>query len=141
MKSIFIELMKWKNSLFHFCCLLFVDRFVIFLWKWIQSAEMILLSFIVFETCVGLYFPTQSTLRSKYVPEETRAAIMNFYRVPLNLFVVLTLKYVRHHILSFSLFSSSCLSLFSLLFLFLPSFFIIIHHNHTIVQSHNHTMW
>jgi MFS family permease len=65
-----------------------------------KNAEMVFFSFVMFETCVGLYFPTQGTLRSKYIPEETRAAIMNFYRVPLNLFVVLTLKYVCHRLYS-----------------------------------------
>lgn len=49
------------------------------------------LAFNLFELCCGIYFPTMGTLRSKYVPEATRATIMNIFRVPLNLIVVVVL--------------------------------------------------
>ncbi len=48
-------------------------------------------SFLVFEFVCGVYFPAMGTMRAKYVPEETRAAIMNYFRVPLNLIVCGTL--------------------------------------------------
>jgi MFS transporter, MFS domain-containing protein family, molybdate-anion transporter len=48
-------------------------------------------TFNVFELCCGLYFPAIGTIRSKYVPEETRATVMNIFRVPLNLIVVTVL--------------------------------------------------
>ncbi|KAJ3004209.1 Molybdate-anion transporter, partial [Thoreauomyces humboldtii] len=48
-------------------------------------------SFNLFELCCGLYFPTLGTLRSKLVPEETRTTVMNVFRVPLNLIVVVAL--------------------------------------------------
>lgn len=44
-----------------------------------------------FEVICGVYFPTMGTMRAKYVPEVTRAAIMNYFRVPLNLIVCATL--------------------------------------------------
>lgn len=71
-------------------------RYVLFLWILIQSKDMstVLLSFLIFETCCGMYFPCMGTLRSKYIPEATRAAIMNFFRVPLNFFVVVVLTQV-----------------------------------------------
>eukprot|EP01102_Stenamoeba_stenopodia_P004296 TRINITY_DN14619_c0_g1_i1.p1 TRINITY_DN14619_c0_g1~~TRINITY_DN14619_c0_g1_i1.p1 ORF type:complete len:428 (+),score=55.30 TRINITY_DN14619_c0_g1_i1:161-1444(+) len=47
--------------------------------------------FLVFEATVGIFWPALGTMRSKYVPEETRATIMNFFRVPLNAIVVLIL--------------------------------------------------
>jgi len=47
--------------------------------------------FLIFEATVGLFWPALGTMRSKYVPEETRATIMNFFRVPLNAIVVLIL--------------------------------------------------
>lgn len=50
-----------------------------------------LLCFFVFEMCVGLFWPSLGFLRSRYVPEEVRATTMNFFRVPLNLIVVLVL--------------------------------------------------
>merc|ERR1712014_134652 len=48
-------------------------------------------SFLVFEMTVGLYFPMMGTLKGMIVPEESRAAIYNLYRVPLNAIVVLSL--------------------------------------------------
>jgi multisubunit Na+/H+ antiporter MnhC subunit len=59
-----------------------------------SAGELILLGFLVFETTVGLYFPTLGTLRGKYIPADSRAAIMSFYRVPLNFIVVFTLIFV-----------------------------------------------
>ena len=50
--------------------------------------------FIVFEICVGIFWPALGTLRGKYVPEEIRATVMNCFRVPLNLIVVLILSQV-----------------------------------------------
>jgi len=40
---------------------------------------------------VGLYFPMMGTLKGLIVPEESRAAVYNLYRVPLNVIVVLSL--------------------------------------------------
>lgn len=44
-----------------------------------------------FEAICGVYFPAMGTMRAKYVPEVTRAAIMNYFRVPLNLIVCVVL--------------------------------------------------
>mmetsp|Transcript_114441 Transcript_114441/g.180199 ORF Transcript_114441/g.180199 Transcript_114441/m.180199 type:complete len:476 (+) Transcript_114441:6-1433(+) len=49
------------------------------------------ISFMVFELCVGLYFPMMGTLKGIIVPEESRSAIYNLYRVPLNFIVVVSL--------------------------------------------------
>lgn len=51
-------------------------------------------AFNFFELCCGIYFPMIGTIRSKYVPEETRTSVMNIFRVPLNLIVVLVLHNV-----------------------------------------------
>ncbi|EFA75523.1 hypothetical protein PPL_11027 [Heterostelium album PN500] len=53
---------------------------------------LIYISFLVFEICCGLYFPTIGTLRSKYIPESARTSIMNYFRVPLNFMVVVVLS-------------------------------------------------
>jgi hypothetical protein len=45
-------------------------------------------SFFVFEGCVGMYFPSIGTLRSKYVPDSHRSVFMNLVGIPLNLLVV-----------------------------------------------------
>lgn len=49
------------------------------------------IAFLLFEVVCGVYFPAMATVRSRYVPEETRSATLNFYRVPLNAIVVFTL--------------------------------------------------
>mmetsp|Transcript_6603 Transcript_6603/g.17749 ORF Transcript_6603/g.17749 Transcript_6603/m.17749 type:complete len:441 (+) Transcript_6603:75-1397(+) len=53
-----------------------------------KSAMGIYCGFLAFEVICGVYFPAMGTLRSRYVPEETRSAIMNFFRLPLNVIVV-----------------------------------------------------
>uniref|UniRef100_A0A7S4IG48 Molybdate-anion transporter n=1 Tax=Odontella aurita TaxID=265563 RepID=A0A7S4IG48_9STRA len=45
-------------------------------------------AFFAFEACVGMYFPSIGTLRSKYVPDSHRSVIMNLFGVPLNVLVV-----------------------------------------------------
>jgi len=54
-----------------------------------QSDTATLLSFLLFEMCVGVYFPTMGTMKSIIVPENKRTAIYNLYRIPLN-FIVLS---------------------------------------------------
>ncbi|KAJ8604880.1 hypothetical protein CTAYLR_010419 [Chrysophaeum taylorii] len=46
------------------------------------------LSFLVFEVCVGVYFPAVSTLKSNLVPDAIRSTVYNLFRVPLNLLVL-----------------------------------------------------
>jgi len=57
----------------------------------LPSHTVRLLSFFVFEVCVGMFWPSLGFLRSRYVPEDCRATTMNFFRIPLNLIVVLVL--------------------------------------------------
>ena len=45
-------------------------------------------AFFAFEACVGMYFPSIGTLRSKYVPDSNRSVIMNLFGIPLNVLVV-----------------------------------------------------
>eukprot|EP01066_Platyproteum_vivax_P013463 Platyproteum_vivax@DN6090_c0_g1_i2.p1 len=39
--------------------------------------------------CCGMYFPSYYSLRSSIVPDEGRATILNFFRIPLNGIVLL----------------------------------------------------
>ena len=48
-------------------------------------------SFVVFEVCVGIFWPAMGYLRGKYIPEHARSTTMNFFRIPLNLIVILIL--------------------------------------------------
>merc|ERR1719145_411502 len=45
-------------------------------------------AFLLFEFCVGLYFPSIGVLKSEIVPEEVRGTMYNIYRIPLNGIVV-----------------------------------------------------
>ncbi|WOL05681.1 molybdate-anion transporter-like [Canna indica] len=54
-----------------------------------------LLGFCVFEACVGIFWPSIMKMRSQYIPEEARSTIMNFFRIPLNIFVCIVLYNVN----------------------------------------------
>ncbi|XP_047946490.1 molybdate-anion transporter-like [Salvia hispanica] len=54
-----------------------------------------LLGFCTFEGCVGLFWPSIMKMRSQYIPEEARSTIMNFFRIPLNIFVCIVLYNVN----------------------------------------------
>ena len=54
-------------------------------------SSSVFIPFLLFEVCCGLYWPCFGTLRGKYLPERSRSTVMNFFRVPLNLLVVLVL--------------------------------------------------
>lgn len=66
-----------------------------------------LIGFCVFEACVGLFWPSIMKMRSQYIPEEARSTIMNFFRIPLNIFVCIVLYNVSPS-LSLSHNISSC---------------------------------
>ena len=53
-----------------------------------MSLPLLIASFFAFEACVGMYFPSIGTLRSKYVPDSHRSVIMNLFGIPLNVLVV-----------------------------------------------------
>lgn len=50
-----------------------------------------LIGFCTFEACVGVFWPSVMKMRSQYIPEEARSTIMNFFRIPLNIFVCIVL--------------------------------------------------
>ena len=59
-----------------------------------------LLAFCAFEALVGVFWPSMMKMRSAYVPEEARATIINFFRIPLNAFVCIILYNVSAYPLS-----------------------------------------
>lgn len=40
---------------------------------------------------MGIFWPSIMKMRSQYIPEESRSTIMNFFRIPLNIFVCVVL--------------------------------------------------
>eukprot|EP00918_Siedleckia_nematoides_P025952 GHVU01056031.1.p3 GENE.GHVU01056031.1~~GHVU01056031.1.p3 ORF type:complete len:139 (-),score=15.57 GHVU01056031.1:473-889(-) len=45
-------------------------------------------AFLVFELVCGIYFPCFYSIRARIVPEEVRATVLNFYRIPMNILVL-----------------------------------------------------
>lgn len=50
-----------------------------------------LFAFCVFEFGLGIYWPTMSVLRAKYVPNKMRSTMTSVFRIPLNILVVVSL--------------------------------------------------
>ncbi|KAJ8451095.1 hypothetical protein Cgig2_026904 [Carnegiea gigantea] len=59
------------------------------------ASSIQLLGFCTFEACVGIFWPSIMKMRSQYIPEEARSTIMNFFRIPLNIFVCIVLYNVE----------------------------------------------
>lgn len=57
-----------------------------------QNVWQIYAALLAFEVICGVYFPAMGTMRAKYVPEVTRSAIMNYFRLPLNIIVCVALS-------------------------------------------------
>lgn len=55
------------------------------------SVALRFFGFLVFECCVGMYFPMMGTIKGIVVPEQSRSAIYNMFRLPLNIIVVASL--------------------------------------------------
>jgi len=53
-----------------------------------ENLERSLLAFLIFEFCVGVYFPSVGVLKSEVVPDGLRGTVYNLYRMPLNGIVV-----------------------------------------------------
>lgn len=68
-----------------------------------QNVWHIYAALLAFEVICGIYFPAMGTMRAKYVPEVTRAAIMNYFRVPLNVIVCAALYRNMANTMVFSL--------------------------------------
>ena len=54
-------------------------------------------AFLVLEVAVGMYFPAIGFLRSQVIPEEQRAGIMNWFRVPTNVITCASLMLVHNN--------------------------------------------
>ena len=59
------------------------------------SGKIQLLSFCVFEVCIGLFWPSMMRMRAHYLPDDLRATLINCFRIPLNIFVCAVLYNVK----------------------------------------------
>ncbi|KAF8373423.1 samt-1 [Pristionchus pacificus] len=55
------------------------------------NLTIVFVAFLVFEMCVGIFWPSMACLRGAYLPEETRSTTINMFRIPLNLIVIVIL--------------------------------------------------
>lgn len=62
-----------------------------------QYVSITYTAFLVLEVAVGMYFPAIGYLRSQVIPEELRASIMNWFRVPMNLLTCSGLLLLHNH--------------------------------------------
>lgn len=89
----------YHDSYFWFCFWLSLEQFVIAPSTakhggLSYSGVVQLLGFCTFEGCVGIFWPFIMKMRSQFIPEEARSTIMNFFRIPLNIFVCIVLSNV-----------------------------------------------
>lgn len=56
-----------------------------------RRIEVLFASFLLFEVMCGIYFPGMATMRAPYIPEESRSSLLTFFRIPLNVIVVVAL--------------------------------------------------
>ena len=61
-----------------------------------DKKPVVYLCFLIFEGCVGVFYPSYGVIKSEKVPEEIRSAVMNIFRIPLNFFVVILLLKIKY---------------------------------------------
>lgn len=49
----------------------------------------VLVAFLVLETCVGAFYSCSGLMRSRYLPGGLQSSVMNIFRLPLNILVVI----------------------------------------------------
>eukprot|EP00602_Paraphysomonas_sp_CaronLab_P009594 CAMPEP_0185020170 /NCGR_PEP_ID=MMETSP1103-20130426/2768_1 /TAXON_ID=36769 /ORGANISM="Paraphysomonas bandaiensis, Strain Caron Lab Isolate" /LENGTH=321 /DNA_ID=CAMNT_0027550905 /DNA_START=415 /DNA_END=1380 /DNA_ORIENTATION=- len=62
----------------------------------LENKMVVYSMFLLFETTVGLFYPAYGCIKSEKIPEEIRSAVMNIFRIPLNIFVVLLLLKIKY---------------------------------------------
>ena len=76
----------------HFCAFLSMATITTFL----DNKPVVYVCFLVFEGCVGVFYPSYGVIKSEKIPEEIRSSVMNLFRLPLNCFVVLLLLKIKY---------------------------------------------
>ncbi len=61
----------------------------------LEYKSVVYFMFLVFESTVGLFYPSYGVIKSERIPEDIRSGVMNIFRIPLNAFVVLLLLKIK----------------------------------------------
>ena len=62
----------------------------------IDNKTIVYAMFLLFETTVGVFYPSYGVIKSEKIPEEIRSSVMNIFRIPLNAFVVVLLLKIKY---------------------------------------------
>lgn len=62
----------------------------------LHDKNVVYCMFLVFEVTVGLFYPSYGFLKSQIITEDFRSAVMNLFRIPLNIFVVALLVKINY---------------------------------------------
>lgn len=62
----------------------------------IDNKPVVYAMFLLFETTVGIFYPSYGVIKSEKIPEEIRSSVMNIFRIPLNAFVVVLLLKIKY---------------------------------------------
>lgn len=63
--------------------------------SYFKSEWMVFWSFCLYETCVGIYYPSMAHQKGKVIDDGVRANIYGMLRIPLNIFVVVALSLTK----------------------------------------------
>jgi len=61
----------------------------------VHNEYIVFWMFCLFELCVGLYFPLIGQLKGQFIENDCRSGVYAMLRIPLNIFVVVTLALTR----------------------------------------------
>lgn len=62
----------------------------------LHNKTLVYFMFLIFETTVGMFYPSYGVIKSEKIPEDVRSTVMNIFRIPLNAFVVLLLLKIKY---------------------------------------------
>jgi len=62
----------------------------------LPQKDIVYIMFLIFESSVGVFYPSYGVIKSENIPEDIRSAVMNIFRIPLNAFVVLLLLKIKY---------------------------------------------
>lgn len=68
----------------------------------IRNEYIVFWMFCLFELCVGMYFPMIGYLKGQFIENDCRSGVYAMLRIPLNIFVVVTLSLTREGELTIS---------------------------------------
>jgi MFS family permease len=88
--------------------------------------------FLIFETMVGLFYPSYGVIKSERIPENIRSSVMNMFRMPLNAFVVVLL--IKIKFLSFQSVFAICTATHAIAFV---SYYYFYHSSHALDLVNN----